>query len=380
MQTLPPKLLCRYVLIKLAIAMLILIQTQITTGSLSAQENANQSDESTKLYFPGEQDNWEKVDPAQVGWDKQKLDAALKFASENKSSGVVILYQGRILAEGFWEPDKSFRYQAMMHGKGDAGHVLEDVASVQKSIAATLLGVALDKKLVKLDDPVDKHLGEGWSNVTREFESKITLRHLITMTTGLTDRLKYAAPAGAKWKYNTNAYSRIVNVMESASKLDRNQLTEQWLGPVGMTDSRWAVRRFAKDDPKTNRHGFVTSARDLARFGLLILAKGKWNETTVVKNSDYFRAMTKPSQKLNPSYGYLWWLNGQSQILRAGRGLRPGSLLPTAPKDLVAGLGALGRKVYVVPSQHLVVTRLGDAPGAKFDEQFWKRLMAAAPK
>ena len=129
-----------------------------------------------------------------------------------------------------------------------------------------------------------------------------------------------------------------------------------------------------------NRHGFVTSARDLGRFGLLILAEGKWNQTQVLKDSGYLSAMIHPSQKLNPSYGYLWWLNGQSQIIRAGRGRQRGSLLPAAPEDLVAGLGALGRKVYVVPSQHLVVTRLGDAPGAKFDEQFWKRLMAAAPK
>ena len=378
MQSLAPTLFFRFMLIGYAIVISILVLS--TAGPLTAQEKTKQSEKELKLYFPAEQDKWERVDPADVGWDKAKLDMALNFASENNSSGVVVLYRGRILAEEYWEPKKSLRYQSMVYGEDVKGHALEDVASVQKSVAAILLGVALDKNLVKLDDQVEKHLGQGWSNASRESESKITLRHLITMTTGLTDRLEFSAPAGTKWKYNTNAYSRIVNVMESASKLDRNELTRQWFGPIGMKDSRWTVRRFARDDPKTNRHGFVTSARDLGRFGLLILANGKWNGKTVVKDTDYLRAMTQPSQKLNPSYGYLWWLNGQSQILRAGRGLRSGSLLPDAPKDLVAGLGALGRKVYVVPSLHLVVTRLGDAPGAKFDEQFWKRLMAAAPK
>jgi hypothetical protein len=47
---------------------------------------------------------------------------------------------------------------------------------------------------------------------------------------------------------------------------------------------------------------------------------------------------------------------------------------------LVVASGALGRKLWVVPSLDLVVTRLGDTPGPRFDNQFWTRLMAAAPK
>ena len=348
--------------------------------SLWGQDKTKSSVERVSLYFPEKQGEWERIDPAQVGWDKAKLDAALSFAGGQKSSGVVVLFRGRILAEQYWTVKKSLRYRAMRHGQDANGHALEDVASVQKSVAATLLAVALDRELVKLDDPVESYLGQGWSNASRDVESGITLRHLITMTTGLTDRLEFSAPAGSKWKYNTNAYSRIVNVMEAASDLDRNQITRKWLGPIGMSDSNWVVRRHARQDPKTNRYGFVTSARDLARFGLMILAKGKWNGETVVPDSQYFRDMLQPSQKLNPSYGYLWWLNGQSHAIRAGRGRRQGSLLPAAPRDLVAGLGALGRKVYVVPSQELVVTRLGDAPGVNFDEQFWRKLMAASPK
>jgi hypothetical protein len=62
-------------------------------------------------------------------------------------------------------------------------------------------------------------------------------------------------------------------------------------------------------------------------------------------------------------------------------------LIPSAPADLVAAQGALGRKIYVVPSLDLVVTRLGDEPprasrtdGSDFNEGLWQRLMAAAPK
>jgi hypothetical protein len=88
----------------------------------------------------------------------------------------------------------------------------------------------------------------------------------------------------------------------------------------------------------------------------------------------------KTSQQLNPSYGYLWWLNGQSSAIRGGRKV-DGPLNSSAPADLVAGLGALGRKCYVVPSLDLVVVRLGDNPEqsgqAQFDKEFWRLLMLA---
>jgi CubicO group peptidase (beta-lactamase class C family) len=54
-------------------------------------------------------------------------------------------------------------------------------------------------------------------------------------------------------------------------------------------------------------------------------------------------------------------------------------LAPAAPEDLYAAQGALGRKLYVVPSLDLVVVRLGDSPGDAFNQRFWELLMAAAP-
>jgi hypothetical protein len=90
--------------------------------------------------------------------------------------------------------------------------------------------------------------------------------------------------------------------------------------------------------------------------------------------------MLTPSQPLNPSYGLLWWLNGQARFQLAGATVsQPGSLIPSAPRDLVAALGALDRKCYIVPSLGLVVTRLGDQTGEAFNNEFWKLLMKAVP-
>ena len=69
-----------------------------------------------------------------------------------------------------------------------------------------------------------------------------------------------------------------------------------------------------------------------------------------------------PSQPFNASYGYLWWLNGQESFMLPGPTppARPGSLIPTAPADLVAALGKADQKLYISRALDLVVARLGD--------------------
>jgi CubicO group peptidase (beta-lactamase class C family) len=175
-----------------------------------------------------------------------------------------------------------------------------------------------------------------------------------------------------------------VTAIAAVSKMTPNELTKAWLTDrVGMKDSRWIERRLAKASiPEKNRLGFATTARDLARFGLLVLGRGQWGNEVVHSDHKYLSAALSPSQQMNPAYGYLWWLNGQTATLSGQRRVR-GPLNSEAPTDLVAALGALGRKCYVVPSLGVVVTRLGDNPEVvdqtKFDVEFWSLLMKAAP-
>ena len=61
------------------------------------------------IYFPPDNGIWERVDPASVGWDAAGLSAALDVAGSRKSSGVLILHQGRILAERYWQVDNPSR-------------------------------------------------------------------------------------------------------------------------------------------------------------------------------------------------------------------------------------------------------------------------------
>ena len=359
----------------------------LTISCLPLSQLAAQ-DKGDKLYFPPANGKWETLDPAKIGWNAAKLKAALAYAGKNKSSGMVILYRGRILAEQYWPLDPPERnatggrnpYFHMRLGVNDHGQAIEDVASAQKSVTAMLVGIAQYKGLLKLSDPVHKHLGKRWSQAPPDAEAKITIRHLISMSSGLTDRLKYQAPAGTRWAYNTTAYSRSLTCVAKASGMEENQFTKKWLtGPLGMKDSRWAVRPWADQNTViANKFGFATTARDLARFGLLMVANGYWDGQDVLEDKEYIKQATSPSQQLNPSYGYLWWLNGGPFVARGQDGKKPGRLLSAAPKDMYAAQGKLGRRLYVLPSQHLVITRLGDQSSNNFGGEFFRLLRAAS--
>ena len=180
------------------------------------------------------------------------------------------------------------------------------------------------------------------------------------------------------WLYNTRAYSRLVDVLEAVTGDGIGRLTGRWLTePLGMDDTEWRPRPWVTPGMDANPLGLFTTARDLVRFGELMLAGGAWQGRRLVSEG-FVEAAVKPSQSLNPAYGLLWWLNGRPSSTgpeAAGNAV----LAPAAPEDMYAAQGALGRKLYVVPSLDLVVVRLGDAPADDFNQRFWELLMAAAP-
>ena len=103
---------------------------------------------------------------------------------------------------------------------------------------------------------------------------------------------------------------------------------------------------------------YYSNARSMARFGLLNLNKGVWNDTTILGDSDYFNAMTSTSQNLNKAYGYLWWLNGKDSFRGPGLTLEfQGNLIPNAPNDLIAGLGRNDPRclIYGITSDILIL-------------------------
>jgi CubicO group peptidase (beta-lactamase class C family) len=119
--------------------------------------HAQRSTGPSSLYFPGDGRTWEGVSPQQAGWNRENLDSALDYAGTVDSSAVVVLHDGRILAERYWSPRTVPRI-----GSTPEGWPIEDVASLQKSIVSLLVGIAVDHRLVQRDAPVSRYLRAGW--------------------------------------------------------------------------------------------------------------------------------------------------------------------------------------------------------------------------
>lgn len=335
-----------------------------------------------EVYFPPTTGAWETVEPDAVGWNSMLIDEALEIAGQRNSSGVLILHNGRIMAERYWDGPENAAYRNVLTGFDAAGHAIEDVASAQKSVVAVLTGMAQERGYLSIEDSVSQYLGQGWSRASATQESAITIRHLLSMTSGLAEDFTFEAAPGTKWFYNTPVYHTTMRVLIAATGLERNPLTVGWISePLGMVNTSWTPRPWADAAIAT---GLSTTARELARFGLMIQSDGKWGDDTIIADSAFLETMLSPSQTVNPAYGYLWWLNGQEFSLAPGTAAArtDGQLIPAAPSDLVAMMGAGDRKLYLVPSLGLIVTRLGytgGMPDSSFNNAFWEALMRASP-
>jgi CubicO group peptidase (beta-lactamase class C family) len=168
--------------------------------------------------------------------------------------------------------------------------------------------------------------------------------------------LLYKADAGTRWAYHNGPYTLLDGVVEAATGQNLNSYFQQKLRlTTGMTGIFL---------PSGYNNVFYSKPRSMARFGLMILNQGNWNGTQVLTDPAYFNSMVNTSQDLNKSYGYLWWLNGKASYMVPGvQFVFPGSLMPHAPDDMISALGKNGQYIDVVPSQNIVLIRMGNAPG-----------------
>jgi CubicO group peptidase (beta-lactamase class C family) len=329
-----------------------------------------------KLPQPGEP--WPTITAREAGIDADDLLVTTEFVRAHNSTGFIIAHAGGIVTSHHWHCERGYGDSLILAPKFTADdRSLEDVASAQKSVVSVLTGIALGKGLLSLNDTVSSHMGAGWSRASEADEAIITLRHLLTMTSGLNHAGRVEAEPGSKWFYNLGStWHTLKRVLAGAAGESLNEILHQWLaGPLGMTESRFVDRPVNTAVPVELRgateypdgvpvEGFVSSALDMTRFGLLVCAGGKVDGFDAGLAPGYLAASLQPSTTLNPSYGYLWWLNGQAFSLSAGTGERTeGPMLPSAPKDTVSALGALGRAIYIMPSRQLVIVRLGGSPG-----------------
>ena len=304
------------------------------------------------LYFPPKTGTtWDTMSPNRLAWCQKNIDSLTNFLQRTNTKGFIVLKDGKIVLEKYFG---TFTRDSIHYW-----------ASAGKSLTATMIGIAQQKGLLNINDSVSKYLGVGWSSETRQKEKLITIKNLLTMTSGMDDNaptpctnedystacLQYRVDAGTRWAYHTGAYKKLEEVVAAASGLTYNAATNNWIEAYTGMSGAWIPSGV-----------YFSKTRDMARFGLLTLNKGIWQSDTVLRDTAYFRAMTNTSQSFNLAYGYLWWLNGKaSAMVPSSQIVFPFKLIPNAPNDLICALGKNDQKIYVIPSTKMVIVRTGES-------------------
>lgn len=310
---------------------------------------------SQSLYFPPNNNTvWDTISPQSLGYCQNEIDSLYELLDLANSKAFLLLKDGKIVLEKYFD---GFTKDSIWYW-----------ASAGKTMTAMLTGIAQQEGHLTLSDTTSEYLGDGWTNCTPAQEEKITIRHQLTMTSGLDDGvpdpyctldscLIYKADAGTRWAYHNGPYTLLDGVIEAATGQNLNAYyISKIRNPIGMNGFFL---------PSGYNNVLFTNPRSIARFGLLVLNKGNWNGTPILKDTAYFNQMVNTSQLLNRSYGYLWWLNGKASYRVPGLQFQfPGPLFPDAPDDMIAALGKNGQFISIAPSQNLLFIRMGDSPGA----------------
>jgi CubicO group peptidase (beta-lactamase class C family) len=335
-------------------------------------------------------DGWEVAAPAEEGLDPVPICAIgprLEKLKEADPNGVVVARHGALVYEHYFTGWDWHWGSPLAYDLHDAG-TLHDLHSISKSVVALLAGIAFDRGWLKdIDTPVLSFFPND-ADLRGPDKSRITLRDLLTMTSGLTwpelavsfgnpsnpFRRMFEAPdpyrfvldqpiavtPGSLWNYDSGGVELLGIILQRVAKQPIDQFAWRALfEPLGIRHWEWA--QFVNGNPIASA-GLRLRPRDLAKIGQLVLDHGTWRGRQIV-STGWIKQMTSrqlpswdsPGIGGSDSYGYLWWL-GRTWI--DGRSFA-----------WVGGLGYGGQRLYVVPSEDLVVAvtagvfRRSDAQG-----------------
>lgn len=325
----------------------------------------------TPIYFPpASPQNWDTLSPSSLNWCNDRIDSLYDYLQQKNTKSFIILKNGKIVLEKYFG---TFTADSLWYW-----------ASAGKTLTSFLTGIAQSEGALNIHESASQYLGNGWSSCTTAQEDSIKILNLLTMTSGLNDNnpppcttdddtpacLTYLADPGTRWAYHNGAYRKLQDLLPIATGIAINSYTNTKVkSKIFMSSGTWV------------NNVFYSKTRDAARFGLLCLNKGIWDNTLVLNDSVYFNAMTNTSQNINLSYGYLTWLNGKSSfMLPVSQQQFNGAIIPNAPFDMYAALGKNDQKIYIVPSQNMVVVRMGQSAYSSslaitiFDNELWQKI------
>jgi CubicO group peptidase (beta-lactamase class C family) len=293
--------------------------------------------------------DWQVAKPETQSMSAEGVAKVGAWLKENGSKAGLLVRHGRIVGEWYFDDaTPQSRYP---------------VYSTTKSFASTAAGLAIADDKLKLDTKV----GELFPDASPPEKREITVRQLLTMTSGAhldhavmqrADMFTYVLSSlpmdskpGEKWVYNNQGLSLLSPMIKKATGKNITELLdEQVFSKVGIRRDDWTWEE--KEGMTIPYSGLHITARALARFGLLILNKGQWRGDKVI-SSTWIAEATRRMPDLTPDgqnkdYGYLWWNNSTRRW-------------SDVPADAFAAQGRFDNTMLIVPSLDLIVLRqVGD--------------------
>lgn len=262
----------------------------------------------------------------------------------------LVSHRDTIIYEEYWQD----------HGKD----ILGNSFSMAKSVVSLLIGIALDEgKIKSLDEPVANYLPEF-----EDEKRNITIRHVLTMSTGLSWSESYISPfcdvaelyydtddrdlacnrriveeePGKIWRYKSGDTQVLMYVLAKATgKTVSDYASEKLWIPMGAeSDAWWSLADGEKSTEKAFCCLYATS-RDFLRLGKLINHRGNWNGKQLVSASfvDEFASLAplnKPNGKANNLYGFQYWIyTGLPYKVSYFRGMSGQYIISIPDKDIV---------------------------------------------
>jgi CubicO group peptidase (beta-lactamase class C family) len=302
------------------------------------------------------------------------IELARRFSESRRGRTLLVMQKGEIIGEHYARRMKADR-------------ALE-LASGTKSVTGVIALLAVEDGLITLDEKVSDSFPE-WKRDPRR--AGVTLRHLLTLTSGLRARTTarqtpgyvaaletpMVARPGQRFRYGAQPFQIFGAVL--SKKLAAREKPESFedyafrrlFAPLGIERPRW--KRTADGNVRLSS-GLALRARDWARFGRCILDDGKHGQDQILPAS-LLPALFQGS-RANPGYGLTWWLPRQAKNAKK-------STASPLPADLVMAAGAGNQRLFLIPSLDLVVvrqagsiglSRLGNRPSWS-DEEFLSLLL-----
>ena len=298
----------------------------------------------------------------------ESIQSAIEFSQATGSHALLIYHKEALVLEHYFP--------------GYSKQHLTSTASMHKSVLALLIGIAIDQGFIKsVDQPASDFLRE-WASDQR---NKITIRQMLQQSSGI-DYPEFSFHPLGEWNEMVVGDNVLkITLNQAAEKQPGTEFAYNGINPqnLGLLLQRATGQRYssylsenlwqyiAEEDSYVILDSEINKmprmfccldaiAKDWLRVGILILNKGILNEKRIVSES-WIEQMTS-SSKLNPNYGYLTWLGMEHQERRIYNIKSTATGFHSEPyidKDVIYFDGFGGQRVYIIPSQELVIVRTG---------------------